>query len=151
VYVSLQRSSGTGTVTAQNYAYINAVINVYDVGPVSLASSPPAQPSSVWTAPTLLNGWANSGGSHQTCQYRLLGDKVELRGRINLGTIGVPIFTLPVGYRPTATTTLATATVVSGNWAFGVVEATVDGNVAAFAPTTNVGLLLNNLSFSVTA
>jgi len=144
-------SMTTGTVDIIAGTTLPAFITVEDVGPVSLASNPPAQPSSVWTAPTLLNGWANSGAPHQTCQYRLIGDKVELRGRINLGTIGVPIFTLPVGYRPTAATTLATATVVSGNWAFGVVEATVDGNVAAFAPTTNVGLLLNNLSFSVVA
>jgi len=124
---------------------------VEDVGPVSLASSPPAQPARVWTAPTLLNGWINIGSPHQVAQYRLLGDKVELRGRVISGSINMPIFNLPVGYRPLATTVFATAGVVGGQWTMAELECTTDGNVTSFGPGANTNIVFNGLSFSVTA
>lgn len=56
-----------------------------------------------WTAVTFQNSWADYGGGFQTCQYRKLGDMVQLRGLMRLGTAGTTAFTLPAGYRPSAT------------------------------------------------
>jgi hypothetical protein len=76
---------------------------VEDVGPVSLASNPPAQPASVWTALPLLNGWANRGGGQRTARYRLVGDIVYVEGRIQTAAAQAAytqFATLPVGFRP---------------------------------------------------
>jgi hypothetical protein len=54
-----------------------------------------------WTAPTLLNSWVNYGSGFQDCQYRRVGDMVQVRGLIKSGTIAV-IFNLPAGFRPPA-------------------------------------------------
>lgn len=53
-----------------------------------------------WTAPTLLNSWANIGGTEQVAQYRKVGSRVDVRMAVQNGT-GSPIFTLPDGCRPT--------------------------------------------------
>jgi len=144
VAIVMNRNNGTGTFRA---CYSLAID---DVGPVALASSPPAQPSSVWTNLTLLNGWVNAGGIQPVAQYRLLGDKVELRGRIMNGTISQPMFNLPVGCRPPNVTTLAVPSADGVGWHFGVIEVAVDGNTAPFAPSTNQAVVLNGVSFSVT-
>lgn len=52
-----------------------------------------------WTAATLLNSWANIGGTEQTAQYRKVGSRVDVRMAVQNGTTS-PIFTLPTGYRP---------------------------------------------------
>lgn len=60
--------------------------------------------SRTWIQPTLLNSWANFSADHgfEWAAYRMIGDIVYLRGLIKNGTVGggVPIFTLPAGYRP---------------------------------------------------
>lgn len=52
------------------------------------------------------SGWANTGGSNRSVAYRLRADgNVELSGHATQsGTVTAPntIFTLPVGFRPTA-------------------------------------------------
>lgn len=53
-----------------------------------------------WTAPTLLNSWTNYGAGFQACQYRRVGDVVQIRGLIQSGTS--TIFTMPTGFRPPA-------------------------------------------------
>ena len=59
--------------------------------------------TTAWTAVTFTNGWANFGTGYATCQYRKVGDTVQLRGMMKSGTIGlVPAFTLPAGFRPPA-------------------------------------------------
>jgi hypothetical protein len=56
-----------------------------------------------WQTPTLGNSWINVSGE-QTAQYQKLPDgTVVLRGSISSGTVGAAIFTLPTGYRPSAT------------------------------------------------
>lgn len=52
-----------------------------------------------WQTPTLLNSWANYGGSFQTARYRLFDGHVEIEGLIKSGSIN-KIFTLDAGYRP---------------------------------------------------
>lgn len=58
--------------------------------------------ATTWTAPTLTNSWQNFGGAYAGAAYRKVGDMVQLRGLIKLGTIGAAAFTLPVGFRPPA-------------------------------------------------
>jgi len=126
--------------------------NLYieDVGPVTGAALIPQVAVTAWTAPTLLNGWTNTGGTYQVAQYRLFGDLVQLRGRIAGGTVGQTIFTLPAGFCPPAAVTFAASSLISGNWAYGPVEIAPSGVVLTYAPSVSAGLLLNNIQFSVT-
>lgn len=56
-----------------------------------------------WHAPTLLNGWVNAGAPYLNAGYRKdpFG-VVHLRGMVITGTVNTVLFTLPVGYRPSA-------------------------------------------------
>lgn len=73
-------------------------VNIYNGTTWDLFNSVPGS----WTAPTLLNSWANFGGAFQVAQYRKVGDMVQLRGLIRLGTVTNTAFTLPTGFRPPA-------------------------------------------------
>jgi len=53
-----------------------------------------------WKVPTLLNSWVNYGAPEPDAGYRKEGDWVYLRGYVKNGSLSVPIYTLPVGYRP---------------------------------------------------
>lgn len=56
-----------------------------------------------WNAPTLLNGWVIYDGLHNPPGYcKDQFGRVYLRGLVKSGTIGLDIFTLPIGYRPAA-------------------------------------------------
>lgn len=55
-----------------------------------------------WTAPALLNGWANFGGGFQTMRWRRRGRMVDIQGAVAGGTVGATIFALPAGNRPPA-------------------------------------------------
>jgi hypothetical protein len=58
-----------------------------------------------WTAPTLLNSWVNFGsGWSEAGYYKDAFSRIHLRGLIHDGTMTVPVnlFTLPAGYRPSA-------------------------------------------------
>lgn len=102
----------------------------------------PVTTPSAWTAPTLLNGWSNTGGANNVAQYIIdAGGFVHIRGQITGGTTtdGTIIFTLPIGYRPPATvgmpcgagTTTAT---------FGLLSIDASGNVKIFSVTGNLNL-----------
>jgi hypothetical protein len=56
-----------------------------------------------WILPALNENWVNFSGAFANCGYYkdTLGT-VHLRGVVKSGTIGVSIFSLPVGYRPAA-------------------------------------------------
>jgi len=54
-----------------------------------------------WITPTLLNGWANYGGTWETVRFKKYSDGlVEIRGLAAQGAISVNAFVLPVGFRP---------------------------------------------------
>lgn len=57
-----------------------------------------------WIAATLQSSWVNAGGSYQTARYRRKNGLVwGQAGRITSGIAGVnPVWTLPVGMRPSA-------------------------------------------------
>ncbi len=54
-------------------------------------------------APTLLDGWVNFGGTYQNTRYwKNAQGEIEVAVALASGTLGVVMFTLPVGYRPAA-------------------------------------------------
>lgn len=58
-------------------------------------------PNEAWTAPTLTDGWANTGGSDAPAGfYKDPWGRVYLRGVVDSGSLPGDIFTLPSGYRP---------------------------------------------------
>jgi len=98
-----------------------------------------------YTAPTLLNSWANFGSGYNTAGYaKDPGGVVRLRGLISGGTAtaGTVLFTLPVGYRPAARELF----VVLSNNAIGRVDIETNGNVT-IQIGSNVYLQLDGLTF----
>lgn len=96
------------------------------------------------SSPTLLNSWVNYGGTDATASYyKTLDNVVMLSGTVKSGSAGL-IFTLPVGYRPSA---LRSFSIISNN-AFGRVGVSSDGNVTAVV-YSNLSLSLDGINFRV--
>lgn len=112
---------------------------------ITAAAAVGAPTTSLWTPVTFQNSWANLGAPYQLCQYRMVGDVVQVRGTMAGGTIGVaPAFTLPVGYRPPAILHLPTYS----NAAFGGITLLDIGEVR---PVTGSNAWFGvNFQFSVT-
>lgn len=89
-----------------------------------------------WTDVTFQNTWSNWGGTWQTCQYRLEGDLVRIRGMIGGGVLQQSAFTLPVGKRPPKGT-IRTAATSTG---YGEMRVASDGTVK---PWTGSNLWFN--------
>ena len=53
-----------------------------------------------WVDVTFENSWVNFGGGFNDCQYRKVGNDVEIRGMVKDGTIPATIFTIPENFRP---------------------------------------------------
>lgn len=82
-----------------------------------------------WTAPAMMNNWANYGGAYETLGY--YKDKegvVHLKGLVVSGTSSV-VFILPVGYRPTQTRLFATLSDHGTGYVVGGVFIYSNGNV----------------------
>lgn len=58
--------------------------------------------------PAFANSWVNYGGSDMTARFRRIGKVVYLTGTIKSGNSGSAAFTLPAGYRPSATLRIGT-------------------------------------------
>lgn len=86
-------------------------------------------------APTLLNSWANTGGSFRnTGYYKGRDGRVYLAGMVSGGASGSIAFVLPSGYRPT---TNAVRIVTTATGAYAHIEVDTAGNVYCFGGTTN--------------
>lgn len=97
----------------------------------------------VWGVPSLVNSWINFGGSDAVAGYYVDGANiVRLKGKVKSGTVGSPIFVLPVGYRPSENVIFA----ISSNDAFGVVKIDTSGNVTC-TTGNNTYVSLDNISF----
>jgi hypothetical protein len=95
-----------------------------------------------WIAPTLINAFVNVGsGNSLAGYYKDPNGVVRLRGRIATGASGASPFTLPVGFRPSATKTFP---IVSNN-VFGYVTITNLGVVTVFGNTAFYSL--DSISF----
>jgi hypothetical protein len=95
-----------------------------------------------WTAPAYTNSWVDFGAPNLTVAFRLVGNWVELRGTMKSGTINAAAFTLPAGYRPTATAQFA----VPSNSLFGMVSITSAGVVTPVVGS-NVSVSLDGIHF----
>lgn len=96
-----------------------------------------------WSAPTFTNSWVNwTGGSAPPAGFRLIGTRVVLRGTIASGTINTVAFTLPAGYRPTASVDFA----VISNGAIGWLGILTTGVVTPVSGS-NVRFALDGVTF----
>ncbi len=103
-----------------------------------------------WTAPTLLNSWANYGGSEQVTQHRKDGDVVQIDGNIKSGS-GV-VFVLPVGSRPPANRSFICPSNNGYDIAYVVIQTSGNVTVASYnAGGNNSFVSLDGITFSVTA
>ena len=95
-----------------------------------------------WQTPALQNGWVNYGSPFDTAGYMKdsLGF-VHLKGLVKSGTLGQTIFTLPVGYRPTATLRFAS----DSNGAHGSV--TIDATGIITSSGSNIWVFLDPVNF----
>lgn len=88
--------------------------------------------------PAPSGGWVNYGSGYPTAAFKKYPDgRVRLKGLVKNGTLGQPIFTLPVGYRPpdpAPGAQLIFATVATS--AFGEIRIGPDGLVVVQAGTT---------------
>jgi hypothetical protein len=113
---------GTGSTSASEgtvaYLGVNPQISARSTDPEA------------WTQPTLVNSWADYGGANAFLAYRKVGDMVQLRGTGKDGTLNTTAFTLPVGYRPTASYRFGTAD--------GTTTVDSSGNVAFFAASNTI-------------
>lgn len=87
----------TGADATLNF---DAVVKVLDTAVKALAKT---TTDSGWVAAALENVWKNTGGAFLTGAYRKQGNQVRLRGLIEGGLTETTAFTLPEGFRPTAT------------------------------------------------
>jgi hypothetical protein len=102
----------------------------------------------VWTAITaFLNGWQNTGAPYYNAAYTIDGQGfVHLRGSIKNGSVNLPAFALPAGFRPGATVQLPPAPVTTGDVsdiavaANGNVTVETDPAVPSPGPITHVSL-----------
>jgi hypothetical protein len=98
-----------------------------------------------WTAVTFAGAWVNFGAPYSDCQYRKVGDTVQLRGMMKSGTMVTTAFTLPAGFRPPTSLFMATVS----NAAFG--SFTID-SAGAFTPQAGTNAYVSiTCSFSVSS
>jgi hypothetical protein len=98
-----------------------------------------------WIEVTFLNSWVNYGQGYNGAGYCKDGmGFVHLRGLVKDGTIDTTVFTLPVGYRPSA----HELNIVMTNYnVFGRLDVNNNGDVVAFAPSSNVWVSLDGITF----
>lgn len=96
-------------------------------------------------AASFTNAWANFGAPYYNAAYWLDPfNFVHLRGNIKSGTIGLAAFTLPPGYRPSATISLP----VESNGAFGSVTIS-SGGVVTPTVGSNVRVSLDSIIYKI--
>lgn len=96
-----------------------------------------------FTAPTFLNSWVNFGGAFNNAgYYKDSFGIVHLRGLVKDGVVNTPIFTLPAGYRPSATELFPT----DSNGAHAQITVSAAGDVV-LATGSNVYASIDGMTF----
>ena len=96
--------------------------------------------------PAFENSWVNYGSGFESAGfYKDPFGRVHLKGLVKTGTVGVAMFTLPSGYRPSATVLFS----VHSNGAEGRVDINSSGAVIAVSPSNNAYVSLDGISFRV--
>lgn len=98
-----------------------------------------------WKAVEFENSWKNTGGAFMTAAYRKQGNTVRLRGVVEGGASGSVAFTLPAGFRPTATSAFAGA---GGSTADTKAQITTGGAVALTYSVTGI-VAVDGVTFTV--
>ena len=147
--ISVNGKTGYVILTKEDIQLGNVDNTSDDDKPVSAATQAALdamQAAPTWTAPTLVNGWANFGGGFNSAGYYKRGGRVYLRGMIAGGTVGMEAFVLPTGFRPPAR---ELHTAISNN-ALGRVDVLASGNVQISTIASNVFISLDGISFAHT-
>lgn len=101
-----------------------------------------------WTPVTFVNSWVNFGSGSQTCAYMKdsLGF-VHLKGLMKSGSLSVPAFTLPAGYRPALIARFVT--IANGSWA--PIDLSNTGTLIVYAggsgSNTSLSVSLDGITF----
>lgn len=121
-------------------------VNVADWASRSFTEA--AGQDSGWVAASFQNGWGNLGGAYQTVAYRKVGGVVYLRGLAAGGTTtdGTSVFTLPTGFRPSATEAFPIANAASPTNDTRI-EITAAGAVTVYGPVNNSYVGLSGINF----
>ena len=101
---------------------------------------------SAWREPSPQNRWTHYGSGYQSAgYYRDVTDRVQLRGVIAGGATSpsTVLFTLPLGYRPTATEVFT----VDSNGGSCLVEIAATGEVRLATRASSARLSLSGVSF----
>lgn len=93
-----------------------------------------------------INNWVNFDTERILRYYKAAG-RVYLEGIVKSGTLGVPIFQLPVGFRPTFPGGGNLIYPVASNGAIGLAYLYNNGDVVAQPPSSNVWVDLSSISF----
>ncbi len=135
-----------GAVTNNNYKLqVSGNTNIQGTTVMTDTLYVPVISQDAFTAPTLLNGWVNSGTIYADAGfYKDKSGVVRLQGLVKNGSIAgnTILLKLPVGYRPSATL----AFTLSNNASFADCYIDGNGDVRIF-PNNNVWLSLSNISF----
>jgi hypothetical protein len=110
------------------------------------AAAAAAAAAAPWINVTFQNGFTSDSSS--PVQYRKVGDNVFIRGRANGSTQFVPMFTLPVGYRPPKELVISSAGVASSFWVHAMLYILSTGEVELIGSVVTVA---TNASFSTLA
>lgn len=82
--------------------------------------------------PAFANGWVNFDIAWPPASFYRSAGRVYLSGLVKAGTVSLPMFTLPTGYRPAFPESFAT----TANTAFGEVRVYADGQVVLIGGST---------------
>ncbi len=140
-YIAIARSADTGGTVSID-AFRSGIggttlkLNTVFGGPVEIAVQS-------WQTPTLLNSWVDFGGGHNDTKYfKDPFGVVHIKGLIKFGTIGLPAFTLPSGYRPLSTEIYG----VISNSAFAELRIDASGSVVPISGN-NAWFSLDGITF----
>lgn len=106
---------------------------------------------SAWTAPTLLNGWSNYGGTFAPAGHRLTWKRVYLRGSIAGGAtaVGTSIFNLPAGSRPSHDRVFSCVQYTGAAESMFRLVVKTDGSVLISGVTTSFQLSIDGVVFHI--
>lgn len=102
------------------------------------------QSDSDWIVPTFTNSWVNYGSTHAVVGFRRHKGFVILKGLMKSGTLGVPAFVLPEGYRPAEQLLFPTIS----NALIGRIDIFANGDVVP-SQSTNAWVTLSHISFFI--
>lgn len=137
------RQGSTGTVVSR-------------VGPDGTVYAPNITPGA-WANVSLSSGLQHAAATGATPQYRITGDRVEMRGSIektsgNFTTSPVTLGSVPSGASPLNLTYFICATNFSGGYAWSRVQIGSNGSIQAYFSSTNINpswINLDGISYVV--